>query len=73
MVVWYSLWSFVIFFYFGMFGPRKVWQPCTTVRERERELFSENVYTKGTTLFGVRAYCVGVNFFSPQKSVRSVA
>jgi hypothetical protein len=29
IAVWYSLWSFVIFFpQFGMFGPRKIWQPC---------------------------------------------
>jgi hypothetical protein len=28
MAVWYSLLSFGIFFHFGMFGPRKIWQPC---------------------------------------------
>jgi hypothetical protein len=35
MVIWYnswpfgihSLWSFGIFLRFGMFGPRKIWQP----------------------------------------------
>jgi hypothetical protein len=26
---WYSLWSFGIFFRLGMFGPRKIWQPCS--------------------------------------------
>jgi hypothetical protein len=26
--IWYSLWSFGIFFPFGKFGPRKIWQPC---------------------------------------------
>jgi hypothetical protein len=28
VAVWYSLWSFGIFSRFGMFGPRKIWQPC---------------------------------------------
>jgi hypothetical protein len=27
MPVWYSLWSFGIFSHFGIFGPRKIWQP----------------------------------------------
>jgi hypothetical protein len=27
MAVWYSLWSFVIFYQFGIFGSRKIWQP----------------------------------------------
>jgi hypothetical protein len=27
MAVWYSLWSFTIFFLFWYFGPRKIWQP----------------------------------------------
>jgi hypothetical protein len=25
--IWYSLWSFGIFFRCGMFGPSKIWQP----------------------------------------------
>jgi hypothetical protein len=29
MAFWYSLWSFDIFLRFGMFGPRKIWQPCS--------------------------------------------
>jgi hypothetical protein len=27
MAFWYSLWSFGIFLRFGVFGPRKIWQP----------------------------------------------
>jgi hypothetical protein len=27
MAVWYNMWSFGLFFRFGMFGPRKIWQP----------------------------------------------
>jgi hypothetical protein len=29
IAVCYSFWSFGIFFPFGMFGPRKIWQPCS--------------------------------------------
>jgi hypothetical protein len=29
MAVWYSLWSFGILFPLGMFGPRKILQPCS--------------------------------------------
>jgi hypothetical protein len=29
MAILYSLWSFSMFFRFGMFGPRKIWQPCS--------------------------------------------
>jgi hypothetical protein len=36
--IWYnlqpfaiSLWPFGIFFHFGMFGPRKIWQPCAVI------------------------------------------
>jgi hypothetical protein len=36
--MWYNLWPFVIncghwvyFSHFGMFGPRKIWQPCFAV------------------------------------------
>jgi hypothetical protein len=36
--IWYNLWPFgkvcghlVYFFQFGMFGPRKIWQPCPYV------------------------------------------
>jgi hypothetical protein len=36
MVIWYNLWQFdivcghlVYFSHFGMFGPRKIWQPCS--------------------------------------------
>jgi hypothetical protein len=37
MAIWYNLWPFGIvcgnllyFSQFGMFGPRKIWQPCLT-------------------------------------------
>jgi hypothetical protein len=36
MAIWYHLWPFgivcgylVYFSHFGMFGPRKIWQPCS--------------------------------------------
>jgi hypothetical protein len=36
LVIWYNLWLFGIvcghlvhFSHFGMFGPRKIWQPCS--------------------------------------------
>jgi hypothetical protein len=32
------LWSFGIFLRFGIFGPRKIWQPC--FRQFEDDLFS---------------------------------
>jgi hypothetical protein len=33
--IWYSLCSFGIYFsYFGMFGPRKIWQPLAVKKRR---------------------------------------
>jgi hypothetical protein len=38
-----SLWSFVIFFsQFGMFGPRKIWQPCWVDNSAHTSLYYEN-------------------------------
>jgi hypothetical protein len=31
MAVWYNLWSLGIFSRFGIFGPRKIWQPWSKV------------------------------------------
>jgi hypothetical protein len=38
MAIWYNLWPFGIicghllyFSQFGMFGPRKIWQPCVHI------------------------------------------
>jgi hypothetical protein len=50
MVVWYSLWSFGIFFHFGTFGPRKIWQPWPSnaaVRRRKRDCpIREGLYSR---------------------------
>jgi hypothetical protein len=35
---WSSFWSFGIFFSFGMFGPRKIWQPRTRICTQGRRL-----------------------------------
>jgi hypothetical protein len=40
VVIWY------IFSRFGMFGPRKIWQPWSRKRERERELRERQVAKK---------------------------
>jgi hypothetical protein len=32
MLICYSFWSFGIFSRFGMFGPRKIWQPCSKIQ-----------------------------------------
>jgi hypothetical protein len=38
--IWYNLWPFgmvcghlIYFSHFGTFGPRKIWQPCSTLDE----------------------------------------
>jgi hypothetical protein len=36
MAVWYTFWSFGTFPHFGMFGPRKIWQPWKREREIKR-------------------------------------
>jgi hypothetical protein len=49
MAVWYSLWSFGIFF--GMFGPRKIWQTCL------ESLASRIVWVVGVAKLKITAPC----------------
>jgi hypothetical protein len=44
MAVWYSLWSFGIFSRFGMFGPRKIWQPSSAGGSRSRGQLRRNLF-----------------------------
>jgi hypothetical protein len=47
MAIWYNLWQLVTvgghlvyFSHFGIFGPRKIWQPCAGVVTRDRGIGS---------------------------------
>jgi hypothetical protein len=68
MAIWHNVWQFgivcghlVYFSHFGMFVPRKIWQPCSSVRLFSRHCLSERL-TLTFSFELVRSVRVAENF-----------
>jgi hypothetical protein len=75
MAIWYNVWPFgivwvirYIFSQFGMFGPRKIWQPWLTCAE-DTPIFAHSIVTTTKAFSAFFFFFRAIVFLHPHQSI----